>query len=164
MFFIINSKKFGDKKVLIDPEDFEKISSYKWILLIGRHGNFYARTYLGRKTTFLHKLIYPDYEFVDHINGNGLDNRKSNLRNATAVQNGQNRRKIAKASSIYKGVCWKKESKKWCARITVNKKRIQLGYFKNEKEASKAYNKAALKYFGEFAKIEKVNEYIRDIK
>ncbi len=164
MFFIIKSKKFGDKKVLVDKNDFDNINQYKWILLIGRHGNFYARTYHKRKTTFLHKLICSNYELVDHINGNGLDNRKKNLRNATRTQNMQNRRKIAKASSKHKGVCWKKEAKKWCARITVNKKRIQLGYFRDEKMAAESYKTAAIKYFGEYAKTRKINDRIEDIK
>jgi len=95
----------------------------------------------------------PDHLVVDHINHNGLDNRKANLRHATRAQNNHNRLIIKRedSSSKNKGVSWKKDKKKWQAQIYVNGQLKFLGYFKNEIQAAKAYDKAAKKYHGEFA-------------
>jgi hypothetical protein len=90
---------------------------------------------------------------VDHINRNSLDNRKSNLRAATAAQNMWNRckEKKAKATSIYKGVGWARQRKCWRAEIWANGRRMSLGHFKSEVDAAKAYDRAARKYHGQFA-------------
>jgi len=90
---------------------------------------------------------------VDHINHNGLDNRKANLRPATRAQNNYNKLivKHKESSSKYKGVTWKKENKKWLAQINFKGDYIFLGYFKDERKAAKAYDEAAKKYYSEFA-------------
>jgi hypothetical protein len=90
-------------------------------------------------------------EVVDHINGNGLDNRRNNLRLATHQQKLANRRKTAKNSSGYKGVCWNKSRSKWQASISVNDVTIHLGRFDNPIDAHGAYIEAAQKYYKEFA-------------
>jgi hypothetical protein len=102
----------------------------------------------------MHRLIIkaPDGLVVDHINYNGLDNRKANLRLATLKQNSRHViRTMNPGSSKYKGVSWYTRDKVWAVKIMVDGKTIRIGYFRNEIEAAKAYDKAAKKYHGEFA-------------
>lgn len=101
----------------------------------------------------MHRLLCPFAKGgVDHINGNGLWNSRSNLRPATHSQNGSNQAKTSrKTSSIYKGVCWNKKNSAWCASIGIMRK--HLGYFKSDLEAAKAYDKAAIAKYGEFARL-----------
>jgi len=94
----------------------------------------------------------PKHMVCDHINRNGLDNRKPNLRPATVSQNLCNRAKRkTKTRSKYKGLEWDKTQRRWKARIQLNGKKINLGSFTNEIDAAKAYDKAAKKLFKEFA-------------
>ena len=90
---------------------------------------------------------------VGHMNGNGLDNRKSNLRICTNAQSRMNAQKRTKGTSKYKGASWHKLEQRWISKIKMNGETIHLGYFKNEQEAAIAYDNAALKYFGEFARL-----------
>lgn len=96
----------------------------------------------------------PKGMVIDHIDHDGLDNRKANLRPATRCQNMYHRKKTAAASrSKYKGVSRRKNSNKWLARIRCEKKSIYLGTFASEIDAAKAYDRAAKKYHGEFASL-----------
>ena len=89
---------------------------------------------------------------TDHINGDGLDNRRENLRICTTLKNCQNRQKQRQtSSSVFKGVSWYPNRKKWVAYIKVNGIQLHLGYFTSEYNAAVCYNLAAKKYFGEFA-------------
>ncbi|MGC4378281.1 MazG nucleotide pyrophosphohydrolase domain-containing protein [Fictibacillus sp. Mic-4] len=150
------------KVALVDDEDFEKLNCFKWHYALG-----YARRNIRlsngkRKIIFMHRVIAntPDDMVTDHINGNTLDNRKINLRNVTKIQNTWNARKTASAKSNFKGVQYHKRTEdifgKWKARIQVNKRTINLGYFHSEIQAALAYNKAAEKYHGEFAVLNEV--------
>ncbi len=91
--------------------------------------------------------------YCDHINGDGLDNRRSNLRIASPSQNVMNQKKRTKTSSKFKGCYLEKSTNKWVARITVNYKNIIIGRFKDELKASFAYDEKAKELFGEFAKL-----------
>ena len=146
------------KYAIVDPEDYERLSKHKW------HANkskntFYAvrRIHLGKnkwKHIKMHREILdpPDHLYVDHINHKGFDNRKANLRTATHRQNSYNRIHFRKnPSSKYKGVSWKKRTKKWNVQISHNGKREIIGSFDNEIEAAKAYDRAAKLYHKEFA-------------
>ncbi len=105
----------------------------------------------------MHNLIIntPDGMEADHINGNTLDNRRSNLRICTRGQNQRNRRGNLNGTSKYKGVSFKNENKKWVAQIGF-KKNMFIGYYKTEIEAALAYNEAAKKYHGKFARLNKI--------
>lgn len=92
-------------------------------------------------------------EYVDHINGNSLDNRRENLRLATNSQNSCNKGAQANNACGVKGVDWHPISNKWRAAITTNGKKIHLGTFVDINDAAHAYNNAALLYHGEFARL-----------
>ena len=143
---------------IVDPDDYKRLNKYKWHAVKSKN-TFYAvrRIHLGKnkwKHIKMHREILdpPDHLYVDHINHNGLDNRKANLRTATHRQNSYNRIHFRKnPSSKYKGVSWKKRTKKWIVQICYNGERKTIGYFNDEIKAAKAYDDAVRKYHGEFA-------------
>ena len=141
------------KWAIVDAADYEQLSEYRWCAL-EKGRSWYAKT-LNRNGTILsmHRLILnaPKGLFVDHINHNGLDNRRENLRLCTRLQNSRNRLPSRGGTSKYKGVTRSKRRKKFMAEIRVNQKKQYLGYFDSEIEAAKAYDKKAKELFGEFA-------------
>lgn len=153
----LNRGKFA----LVDDKDFEWLNSWKWNTTEHYRNIWYVirkiKTGDGRKTVYMHRQILgaKDSFFVDHISGDGLNNQRNNLRLCTPSQNVANQF-IIRGSSKYKGVCWIKRDKRWQAQICVNYKKIALGHHKIEANAARAYDKAALKYFGEFAKTNKM--------
>lgn len=144
------------KFAIVDDEDYEFLSQQKWHTS-KRRGSYYAAraTCINGKNRLIHMhrviLNPPPGMESDHINGDGLDNRRCNLRSCTHQDNIRNRRKKAKASSRYKGVWWAKAGRKWRAGIWIKGKTKHLGRFTEEDEAARAYNVAAREHFGEFA-------------
>lgn len=145
----------GGEVALIDEADHQLVRMHFW-----HHRDGYAASNVinpdGTRTTmrmhrFLLGLTDPKVH-IDHINGNGLDNRRSNLRVATPSQNSANRRKIANATSPYKGVYWQK-NRRWRAVLTVDRRHISLGMFDDPADAARAYDAAALEHFGPFARL-----------
>lgn len=143
------------KVALVDNEDYDRLMQWKWWALHDRGGNWYAQARINGKRTRMHRFIMGAQkgQMLDHINGNGLDNRECNLRLCTNSQNQHNQKMRRKeASSIYKGISWYRNLEKWKAQITYNRKHMHLGYFSNEIEAARVYDKRAVELFGEFAK------------
>jgi len=157
----------SDLVILIDRDDFPEVSKFNWYTIKAhqynvsgkRLCNHYVVAQINGVRVRLHRLIMrvdnPDIH-IDHINGNGLDNRKSNLRKCTNQQNCINRPKQINNTSGFKGVFLRK-SGKYRAGIRFNQKLIHLGTFVDKIDAAKAYNDAAIKYFGEFA-------YLNDVE
>lgn len=148
---VINSKKHGIHEVFVDDEDYELVSKYKWGIFRNNY-IYYAESYKLRKDLkirHMHNLIL-NRRMIDHIDGNGLNNQRNNLRPCTDSQNGMNKRKRTMASSIYKGVHYEKARNKWRACLRINGKLIRIGRYETELEAAQAYNNAAIKYFGDF--------------
>jgi len=134
------------KFAVVDAEDYLRLSE-------GTDRNFYAVRKAGGKSIKMHRQIMnaPDHLVVDHIDHNGLNNRKENLRICTFAENCRNLRASRHKSSKYKGVHWHKRNHKWAAQITCDHKTHHLGYFGDEIDAAMAYDRAARKYHGEFA-------------
>ena len=146
------------KYAIIDTIDREKVSKYVWHVIEKNNGMFYAQTdvTINNKNVSisLHRYITDaaDAYVVDHINGDGLDDRQSNLRVCTNKQNIRNSKIRSDNSSGYKGVV--KIRNKWRASITVDGKTIYLGLYDSPEEAHSSYCEAAERYFGEFARYE----------
>lgn len=157
MEITLNSKKHGNKTALIDLEDFNianSITGY-WVVNYNPSADvFYVmaseRINGKRKTVLLHRLLFNlknKEEYVDHINHDGLDNRRKNLRVVTNSENQQNSRISKNNTSGFTGVTRKQGEEKWTAKIRVNRKHIYLGQFNSKSEAIKARKNAERKYF-----------------
>lgn len=150
------------KFALVDDEDYDFVMSYgKWGIEKRKNTIYATRKILidGRmKRVYMHSIVMKSNGAqVDHKFGDGLDNRKENLRICTHAQNQMNRGIPSNNKSGFKGVCWHKNMKKWVAYIKVNNKNINIGSFNDKIEAAKAYNVAAIKYHGEsFTKLNQI--------
>jgi len=147
---------------LVDDEDFEFLMQWKWFVS-KKKNQFVAESRVGSPLVRvkMHRFIMQlsDKKMcVDHINGESLDNRRSNLRICTHAQNLRNKRLSKNNTSGFKGVNWNKNSDKWEVRIKTDGKSKCVGYFKCLLTAAKAYNEAAKKYHGEFARLNEIKE------
>lgn len=140
------------KFAIVDAEDYEELSKYKWCVSKYRR-TYYAVRGSGGRHVKMHRMLLnaPAGLMVDHRDLNGLNNRKSNLRLCTNKENVRNSRPSLGKTSRYKGVYRDKREKKFIARIEVDGKRYCLGYFDDEIEAAIAYDIKAMLFFGEFA-------------
>lgn len=146
---------------LVDAEDYAVVAAQKWFAERAYGGKIWyaacgARVKAGRsgqRLKRLHQVILGERAGfqIDHVNGNGLDNRRSNLRWATVSEQMANRRFTKPHSSRFRGVWWDKATKRWAGQIGHNKKNIHLGKFSEEEDAARAYDAMARKLFGEFA-------------
>lgn len=162
---------------LVDDEDYEMLMKWNWCVYKNGNNLYAARGNSANsefRTTHMHRVIMnsPKGLSVDHIDHNGLNNQKSNLRNCTQAQNQWNKAGIVDATSKYKGVCLatcknphitKKGVRReyvyyrWRADIVCNKKHYWLGFFKTQEEAAKAYNEKAKELHSDFAVLNIIN-------
>lgn len=135
---------------LVDDEDFEWLNQWKWSY---HSGGYAVRMHLGHKMLFMHRFIMnvPTTLEIDHINHNGIDNRKCNLRICTTSQNLHNTKIQRNNTSGYKGVSFNKLTNKWEAYIKINNKKIHLGLFNTSEDAARAYDAKTKNSFGKFA-------------
>lgn len=138
---------------IVDDEDFERLSKFKWHLNCKRYAYTTVWDGVKSKQYSMHRMVLkcPNGKCPDHINGNGLDNRKSNLRAVTHQENTFNSKSHVDGSSKFKGVCWDKSRRRWYARIFKDGKSTHIGRFICELEAAKAYNEKAKELYGENA-------------
>lgn len=140
---------------LVDDDDYERINQWKWRVLIKPHTCYAVRHSAGGrwKMVSMHREILGISlpVLTDHRNGNGLDNRRSNLRACSCQENNQNSRSRLGSTSNFKGVSWNKWNQRWKAQIQVDRRTRFLGYFAVEAEAAEAYKTAATLLFGAFA-------------
>jgi hypothetical protein len=146
-------KLSNGESAIVDAEDYSRLSQWKWRF---SHGYAIRSVWLGHgkeTTRSMHREILnltdPRIQ-TDHRNLNKLDNRRENLRPASHVENQRNTKPTGR--SPFKGVNWDRSNRHWQARIKLDTKRIFLGSFKSEIDAAKAYDEAAMRHFGEFAR------------
>jgi hypothetical protein len=145
-------------QTIVDDEDYTRFGGLKWGAQI-RGGHVYARRFMYGKPgewVYLHRVILNarSGELVDHINQNGLDNRRANLRIVTKSQNNANARKRSgRRTSKYKGVDLNRKAGLWRAQIAVDCRHRCIGHFTSEIEAALAYDAAARQAFGEHAAV-----------
>lgn len=144
----------------VDDEDFDMLSQMRWHAMRGV-STVYAATNVKREngrygTVAMHRIVNktPHGLDTDHIDGDGLNNIRANLRIATRTENGRNRAPNRGGTSAAKGVYWNKRKRRWIASIRVNKVLVFLGQHRSEDDAAAAYANAAKQYFGEFARTE----------
>lgn len=145
-----------DQVTLVDDEDYDDLIKWNWYA----HWDMKQKSYYvcrsevgaGGMVSMHRQIMDPPLELkVDHIDHDTLNNQRYNLRIVTHAQNMYNKKPQPNGLSSFKGVTWHKDHNKWNARITFDKKVRSLGDFVNEEAAAKAYDVAALEFFGEFA-------------
>jgi len=170
---ILRSKKYGNKIVLVDDEDFDRVNSLKWYYHRTEYNTGkvleYARrtsvwdSFTNKRSILLHRFILgvlDDDCFVDHKDGNGLNNQKDNIRKCTRAENNWNKSVSIKKKSKYIGVYYFKKSEKhvktWKVYFRMNGKKLSFKGYENEIDAAMAYNEAVLKFRGPFSKLNEI--------
>ncbi len=146
------------KGVYVDEDTLEKYGHFNAYISEAS----YIMLCLGSREAghvYLHRYLFSNWKYVDHINGNPTDCRKVNLREANQSLNNANQRIRKDNTSGYKGVSFRADRNKFRAYVVKDSQQINLGYFDNAKDAALAYNKKAAELYGEFAKLNEVKEY-----
>lgn len=144
---------------MVDDDDYDELSKFKWHVVIDRRTHYARKNYRDKisnkqRHESMHRFLLgvdPGGRIIDHIDGNGLNNQRYNLRFATKSENCRNARPAKGKYSKYKGVWFNKLDGRYMAGIMVDGRAISLGYFDDEKEAAIAYNNAAKIHHGDFA-------------
>ena len=151
-----------NKIALIDSSDFEYFNQFKWSA-VKINSTFYAKRSIrlanGKQTAiYMHREILnvPKGMETDHVDHRGLNNQRANIRICTRQENQMNRNSNRDSTSIFKGVSWEKDRRKWQTQIKYKGKSKHLGRFFSETEAALAYDKKAKELFGEFARLNKI--------
>ena len=132
----------GGLFALVDDEDYEELKRYKWFIRRGKKTNYARRSQDGKEVAMHHHLIgRAEGLRVDHVDGNGLNNQKNNIRHVTGRQNSQNI-KTVKTSSRFPGVHWHKRDKRWQSAFRIGNTKTHIGSFTKEEEAFFAYREA----------------------
>lgn len=139
----------------IDSADVNAVAGWNWCAFV-RGETVYAVRSASRKTIYMHRALIspPDGCVVDHVDGNGLDNRRANLRVGSQMQNTWNSRTKRSNTSGVKGVCFDRSRAKWIAHIRCGGKRINLGRFDNIRDAEAAYRAASMRIHGQFSRLD----------
>jgi hypothetical protein len=142
------------KVAIVDDEDYESLSKHKWCFNIGYAARGVKKN--GKQSRiWMHRVINktPKGMVTDHIDGNGLNNQKSNLRSCTHYQNIHNTKMHKDNASGMKGISWSRRDKRWQAQIMVKGQRISLGSHTTAQSAYAAYCDACTKLHGDFARV-----------
>jgi len=161
----LHSRKYPGLVALADDADEELLALYRWFpnknCRPGGRLNFYATTWIGRTPVRMHRLLVS-WPRVEHADGNGLNNQRSNMRPTTQTQNLANQRKRSGVTSRFKGVSWDSRRDRWHAAIAIGGKQQFLGRFDDEEVAACAYDAAALTAWGEYAHLNFPTEPTRE--
>jgi hypothetical protein len=157
----LHGDKAAGRVALVDDVDYDTVMVHRWNiyefsepnrnLIHGPYATANIKHGSRWVNTKMHKLL-TGWALTDHRNGDGLDNRRENMREATGGQNSMNARKQPGRSSRFKGVSYYKDRRKWVAAVSANHERFYLGIFETDIEAALAYDTKARELFGEFAR------------
>ena len=144
-------------EAIIDAADVGKVERYVWHAMVKSHTVYAVRSdySTGKMQKIgMHRAIAgaEEMQIVDHIDGNGLNNRRANVRIASVSQNCMNRKRAKNNTAKFKGVTYHAKDQKWWARIMANGRRVSLGYFETAAEAGAAYGHASNLMHGEFGR------------